>query len=684
MAGTSRSPGIAAAAATAALIVGQMIAAKATRDALFLGSFDVELLPRMVVIAALVSAAVTLGTTRLRVRSDPHRLTGVLSIGSAVVLAALHALSARAPQAVAAAFYLYTMSLGPLIATSFWSAINEALDPDTAKSAVGKISAGGIAGAVVGGVAVERVGSFARVETMLLVLAAASLVTVASVALLPRPDARRSAPDAEASERGLRLLVEHPLLRAIAVLVALGVLGSALLDYAFKALAAGVYRDETELLRFFAGYYVATSGASFALQVGLGRRALEKLGVVRTVGALPLSAMIAGGVGLVAGGLMAATVARALEGVVRASLYRSGYELLYTPVATVEKRAAKPLIEIVVDRASEALGGALIAACVFVLPAHVTTLCFTGAIACGAGAWLAARRLRSGYVGALADQLESLGSMSAGALLPEGTLTFDARAGLTAYRNGRVDPAPAAPRSDLRVVTLMNGLLSSDIEIVRRTLGEARPLDARLVAAVIPLLDDPDVKSEAAGALRESGARHAGQLADVLADSKVHHHALRARVARLLGDLDGPRVVDALVVGLADPRFEVRLASGRSLLMLRDRGQTFDARRFFDLARQEIGRWSASTEASRAVGPEDSAGDAFAALVADRSERTLEHLFRLFALVLPREAIERAFKGVLSDDRLARGTALEYLENVLPPDVWAEVAPALAPQSRSQ
>jgi hypothetical protein len=41
-------------------------------------------------------------------------------------------------------------------------------------------------------------------------------------------------------------------------------------------------------------------------------------------------------------------------------------------------------------------------------------------------------------------------------------------------------------------------------------------------------------------------------------------------------------------------------------------------------------------------------------------------VFSLLSLVLPREPLQIAFRGLQSSDRQLRGTALEYLEGVLP------------------
>jgi hypothetical protein len=55
--------------------------------------------------------------------------------------------------------------------------------------------------------------------------------------------------------------------------------------------------------------------------------------------------------------------------------------------------------------------------------------------------------------------------------------------------------------------------------------------------------------------------------------------------------------------------------------------------------------------------------------VRDRAGQSLAHVFTLLSLVLPREPLQIAFRSLHSDDRQLRGTALEYLEGVLPAQI---------------
>jgi len=69
-------------------------------------------------------------------------------------------------------------------------------------------------------------------------------------------------------------------------------------------------------------------------------------------------------------------------------------------------------------------------------------------------------------------------------------------------------------------------------------------------------------------------------------------------------------------------------------------------------------------------------------------ERGLSHVFALLSLVIEREPLQIAYWAVLADDAALRGTALEYLENVLPEDVrrvlWPYVGTRPSPPAPSR
>jgi hypothetical protein len=60
-----------------------------------------------------------------------------------------------------------------------------------------------------------------------------------------------------------------------------------------------------------------------------------------------------------------------------------------------------------------------------------------------------------------------------------------------------------------------------------------------------------------------------------------------------------------------------------------------------------------------------------------RSATALDHVFTLLGLVLPAQALKIALAALSTDDAALHGTALEYLESILPPRIRGPLWPFL-------
>jgi hypothetical protein len=139
------------------------------------------------------------------------------------------------------------------------------------------------------------------------------------------------------------------------------------------------------------------------------------------------------------------------------------------------------------------------------------------------------------------------------------------------------------------------------------------------------------------------------------------------------------RAADGLILGLADERFEVRFQCGVALARLLQQRAPIHLRHddVIEAAMREIaiGRrvWDAQPPN---VAPPVEAPLAERLLV-ERTSRSLEHVFRVLSLCLEREPLEIAYRALHADDAHLRGTALEYLENVLPAPIRESLWPYL-------
>ena len=363
--------------ACAAAITAQIVGGKATRDALFLTSLDFTSLPAMLMAAAVFSMALVAAYGRLATRISPSTLIPALFAASAALSLCEWAVRSASPAATAVVVYLHVSGVLPLLASGVWLMASERFDPRSAKNGFGRIAAAGTLGGLLGAAVAERVAAVAGAPAMLMCLAVSQLLTAGLVwqhgAEHERHLRERPAPPTGAASTavrsGLRAIAETPHLRHLAALVLLGTTGATLLEYLFKAKAVETLGPGDHLLRFFAVYYAGTSLITFALQAFSSRAVLERFGLAWTT-STPSIALLAGTLGsLVAPGLGGLMVARAAESVFRASWFRAGYELFYTPLPPSEKRAAKSVVDVSFDRLGDAIGGGVIRLVIVFLPA---------------------------------------------------------------------------------------------------------------------------------------------------------------------------------------------------------------------------------------------------------------------------------------------------------------------------
>ena len=159
----------------------------------------------------------------------------------------------------------------------------------------------------------------------------------------------------------------------LAVLVLLGTMSAALLDYLFKSSAAAAFGKGPALTRYFALFYTANQVLSFAVQTFLTPVALRRLGLGRTVGWHPAAVAFGAGASLLGPQAIMAPLARGLELVLRGSFLRSGYELFFTPVPPREKRAVKTFIDVGCDRMGDAFGAGVLQLLLLLGPQQAVT-----------------------------------------------------------------------------------------------------------------------------------------------------------------------------------------------------------------------------------------------------------------------------------------------------------------------
>jgi hypothetical protein len=583
---------------------------------------------------------------------------------------------------VAVAVYLHVAGLGALLLSGFWSLLSELFDPREARESYGAVAAAGTVGGLAGGLTIV----LAPVNASLPVLASLHAICGAGVWWLARStphsplqehaDARPRLFDSSAFRKSTHLAT-------LALLVLLSTATAGIVDFLFKKGVTEWSGARADLQTFFAGFYMAVGVLTFVAQAGAGR-ALARLGLGRTVAALPAGLGLTSAIALVVQAFPVLAFARATEAVFRSSWFRSGYELVFVPMAPDEKRRVKTFIDVTCDRAGD-LGGALVVQAVLLAaivapastPYHATLLL---AVVIGltlAGVRLA-RSLDPLYRGVVERRLAGQAGHTAISIASEtGWTVLDLPA----------DVRPAAPRP--RVVA--SPILRRDDDPRLRSLADLRSGDRVRAEAAIRAIERPD-RLQAAQliqllawddlvpvvrlVLERAAASHVGLLGDALTDADTDF-AIRRRLPRVLSLVPTARALDSLVAGLDDSRFEVRYQCARAIgrVLAASPDLSIEPDRIFAVAERELSVPLQIWQGHRLLDGDDQDDDAWQPAPAAGVGRNIEHLFALLSIVLPREPLHAAFRGIASADPAMRSLTLEYLENALPAPIvvrlWA-------------
>jgi hypothetical protein len=686
---------------SAVIVIASFVASKAARDAILLARFDVTRLPLFLTISALISLPIILVAGRLMVRWGPARLIPVLNAAGAAISIAEWLMIERAPRAIAVVVFFHLATLGGVLVSGFWSMVNERFDVQSAKRHIARIGIGATLGGILGGVIAERSAVYLAPDAILLVLAGLQLTCAVTLRMFGW--AERRAPVAAAPADtwlALRAATRSPLLRVLGGLVILGATAAAVMDYVFKAdIVRGASHDG--VLHSLAIFYIVTSVITAVVQLVLCGPLISRLGVARSVGTLPATVTAFGVAALAFPAPVVAAVARGAEAVTRNSVYRAGYELIYAPLVEDHKRPAKLVLDVGADRIGDVLGAQLVGLLVYALADPRTGL-LIAAVCVGAVAVTLAVRLPRSYTMALEESLLARAPEPAAAPAtddePRPWITLDGVPGLgqsgefpglsirmrkpAAPPRARAAPAPrsrrrTAPGRD-RMSDALADLRSGDAGRIQRALSGG--LTPELAGCAVDLLGRDDVARAAITTLGAIAPRCTGMLVDALLDPR-RELTVRRRLPTVLLSGEPGHASWGLWRALGDPSFDVRYRSGAALARLAAEGhlREVSAEDVFDAVRREL---VADPDAftrhqvldELAVAIEDRAG---ADAPVHRGSAGLEHVFTVLGLALPAEPLRIALHAVQTDDPELRGTALEYLESILPPDVRAQLWPLL-------
>jgi AAA family ATP:ADP antiporter len=670
----------------ATTMIAQQVAGKATRDALFLSNFDVTNLPKVMIASAIASMAGVLIMSRLLSRFSPFALVPGVFGASAILFIGEWLLLGSHPGVASVVLYLHMAVFGAILISGFWSVINERFDPHSAKQRVARIAAATTFGGVIGGVLAERVTALLDVRTMLLFLSGLHVVCLLAVRGIGMP-ARAIQIDQDMKTRSAFSVISRtPYLQWMAVLMALIAAMAALMDYAFKAEASAHFTDSESLVAFFAMFYAIIGVLGFVMQTLFGRPVLQRFGIGITIAVLPAVVVLFGVVASVFTQLWSMVMLRGGQAVFVNSFFRSAFELLYTPLPPHKKRPTKSIIDVASDRLGDLMGSGLILLLLFLTP-HLPNAVVAGcAVAAALLALYVVNRLNRGYINQLALSLrKGVVRIEEGDIVDATTQQILAESHVYSERDflkTKIDAMQRRHRATgmsesgsagdgSRLAGIVADLCSGETGRIRRALNSSL-LDVRLAPYLIPLLGHDEISEDARTELRWLVPRIIGQLTDALLDPDLPL-LVRQRLPGVLEASHNPRVIEGLMLGMTDTAFNVRYSCARALARMRSRNAKLR------IPRQKV---FAAIKDELHVSPQKWEGrDLELTLDYDHGEplahphidRGLEHVFTLLALTLDPDAVHLSMQAALSPDDNLRGTALEYLENVLPADLYSDL-----------
>ena len=541
---------------TALVMLAVQVGSSATRDALFLTSFSVTSLPWFVALAALVTLLAAHGTGSLLARYGPRRTVPATFGLNAALFGAEAWLLQPLPTTAAVLLYLHTTVLGAIATSTFWSLLNERIDPHSAKRLFSRVAGAASLGAVIGGVGAERVAAFQSPGVLLAVLAGGAAACVAGTLVVARGGDRGAGGDEHVTPAGASSPPAHtPYVRELALVATLAALVGTLCDYVLKADVAAHAAGSAPMIRLFGLFYAATGVAALVVQAAFAPAVLGRLGIAGAIAAHPLAVGVAGLASLAAPAPWRGMLLRSADATIRRSLFRTGYELLYTPLPDLSRRSVKTTIDVGWDCVGNGAGAAVVFLLTRLLVAQDIAAVTVACIVVAGAELVCARRLRSGYVTAMEVNLRRRGaSMPRVTLYKLSHVTMTDLVPPDSDGPTRRGTAPA-PRQDATTEALA-ALRWEDPARIRPALRQAEQ-EVLLVGAVIALLERTDLLDDVAATLRAHGARVAGQLADALVNPATPE-VVRRRLPLVMRSCASKRALAGLTEGLSDRSFAVR------------------------------------------------------------------------------------------------------------------------------
>ncbi|HEY2019458.1 MAG TPA: Npt1/Npt2 family nucleotide transporter [Bryobacteraceae bacterium] len=338
---------------------------KPLSQALFLSKFDIDQLPYLLVMIAIVGGMLAYVYTRVAVRSSLASAVNWATVVTLVCLLVIWWMLRFNFNWMLYVFNIWVSLFSAVTVSQGWLVAANVFDSREAKRLYGLLGLSAVAGAAFGGEFTARLAKV--VESRDLLLATAVMVGLAygciRVVAAQKGVNLSAVRGGEAAEdfafhdiiSGIR---RHRHLQVIMAIITITFVVDVMVQFQFSAMAKAAFGDKQDLTAFLGSFYgIYLNLITFTLQFFLTALVVRYMGVGGTLQIMPFMIATAAAVTMFVPKLAAASAMRLSEAATRYSFNRTGMELLYLPLPADLKNRTKAFVDIFMDRFGRGIGG---------------------------------------------------------------------------------------------------------------------------------------------------------------------------------------------------------------------------------------------------------------------------------------------------------------------------------------
>ena len=378
-------------------------------EALFYARFGVQFLPYMYILLGVVTIVTSLGITAAAVRTRPKRRFLSLPIILAVSLMVARMIVAFDVTWFYPLLWLGMNVIGLVQGLLVWGLAGYLCDARQAKRLFPLFGAGGILGLAIGGLLTRPLVGMLGAENLMLIWAAALMVTFSFIWMLlrglPSSGSKRSRQRAsllDELQQGSRFVRQSPLMRWMSLAAVLFAILFFSLVFPFSKGAAAAFQDEDALAGFLGLFQGLSTGVAIVLSIFVANRLYARFGFMAAILVFPIIYLL-GFTGLSISGVFPALVTfRFIQIVWLEGIAYGAFQAMFNVVPPGQREQARSFVQGVANHVGVSLAGVLLAFSEQILqPQHIYLIGIVLAAATTYFVWQARRAYGPAVVEAL-------------------------------------------------------------------------------------------------------------------------------------------------------------------------------------------------------------------------------------------------------------------------------------------